>query len=77
MWRYSHDYVEGIIGKVRTFCKLINLTMKQFNNYLSKDFESNFSDLHPQSLVAKYLYLPKLHKLTKQNGVLALELLDP
>ena len=28
LWRYSHTYVEGIIGKVRSFNKLVGWNMK-------------------------------------------------
>lgn len=66
--------MEGILGKVQTLTKLYMQNIRDLNAYLTSDFDSNYSDLHPESLVAKYLYLPKLHKLTKKDGKLALDL---
>lgn len=68
LWRYSDNYVRGVIGKVSGLIKLYGWNIKYINNFLLQSYDSNFtSDLHPLSYFAKYLYNPYWHKITRHG----------
>ena len=77
LWRYSDSYVQGLIGNITHLVKLYHWNVVDFDNFLSENYDANFSDLHPQSFAARYLYRPSLHRLSKRDGRLALELAQP
>ena len=78
LWRYSDDYVRGVIGKASGLIKLYGWNIKYINKFLLDNIDSNLtSEIHPLSYFSKHLYNPLWHKLTRHGDELSLQILKP
>ncbi len=73
LYRFSQDYVEGILGKAKQLIKLYNWNIHHFTDLLEGDFDSGFTnEIHPDSYSMRYLIDPVKSRIQKKVDVLRL-----
>lgn len=64
LYRFSQDYVEGILGKAHQLIKLYGWNIRHLTELMDRDFESGFStEVHPDSYCMKYLLASVKHRI--------------
>lgn len=59
LYRYSQEYVEGLLGKVMHLTKLYGVPNKELNRYIERNIlaNRNFShEYHSKSIFRKFIY---------------------
>ena len=61
VYRYSQDYTEGLLGKVRHLAKFYSNHNRALSEFAARHADGNFTlDPHPESIFMRHMWHPKL-----------------
>ncbi len=67
-YRYSLEYVEGLIGKINHAFKFFGTETREMNRFIGNHMDENFlSEAHPDSIFMRYIW-NKDYSLTRKNN---------
>lgn len=70
MYRYSQEYTEGLIGKIRHITKFYSQNNEEMSSFIERHMDGNFTnDVHPQSVFMKHMWRKSFRLAEGENAV--------